>query len=507
MINTKIIRDFVSNLSNRYNQWILSMGLFKLALLIFLISSIVKIIAAFTSIAPIYPDEVMQTVEVAHRYAFGTGSLPWEFVQGVRSVVFPKLISYFYLFFDAAGISGGLGINIALKVVLGLLHGIGAVFVFLIIAGRIGASLGFLFGCLYSLHYLSAYIAVRTLTESVAIPFLIAALFFADRFVSRERGRYALLAGIMCGIALMLRLQTAVFSAGLFLGVLVAARRRWSGAGWFFAGSFILVLIQGAVDFVSWGSFFHSARSYISSDTFRGVASLPDVLPASFYIKRIFNDLPIIEVCGAFVFSILAFRSRRDLLLVIPTLLFMLFHLITPLKQVRFIFPVYVLIPMYAYLLCGIYMRFSPNIMKSVLITILLLVSLVQGFLFFYPQWDSSQYSDPCERHVPVHEYVRISALMGNISDISQGYIMGLHSKFSGGYAYFHKHGARIDSYGEPEKFKGGHEVLRREIQNKRDGVYVAIRKWYDSSYTEFSPYLIPYMETKEYRIYKFSAK
>ena len=40
-----------------------------------------------------HPDEVFQSVEQAHRLVFGTGLVPWEFVYGTRSWVFPGALA------------------------------------------------------------------------------------------------------------------------------------------------------------------------------------------------------------------------------------------------------------------------------------------------------------------------------------------------------------------------------------------------------------------------------
>lgn len=42
------------------------------------------------------PDEYWQSLEVAHKLAFGTGHLTWEWTQGIRSYVYPALIAGLY---------------------------------------------------------------------------------------------------------------------------------------------------------------------------------------------------------------------------------------------------------------------------------------------------------------------------------------------------------------------------------------------------------------------------
>jgi len=41
----------------------------------------------------LYPDEVMQYLEQAHRLVFGAGMVPWEYEHGVRSWVVPLVLA------------------------------------------------------------------------------------------------------------------------------------------------------------------------------------------------------------------------------------------------------------------------------------------------------------------------------------------------------------------------------------------------------------------------------
>src|SRR5258708_3916216 len=40
-----------------------------------------------------WPDEIYQSLEPAHHWVFGTGILPWEFIEGARSWAFPATIA------------------------------------------------------------------------------------------------------------------------------------------------------------------------------------------------------------------------------------------------------------------------------------------------------------------------------------------------------------------------------------------------------------------------------
>src|SRR5437763_15731616 len=40
-----------------------------------------------------WPDEIYQSLEPAHHWVFGTGILPWEFIEGARNWAFPATIA------------------------------------------------------------------------------------------------------------------------------------------------------------------------------------------------------------------------------------------------------------------------------------------------------------------------------------------------------------------------------------------------------------------------------
>lgn len=42
------------------------------------------------------PDEYWQTLEVAHKQAFGYGALTWEWQKGIRNYLYPSVVALLY---------------------------------------------------------------------------------------------------------------------------------------------------------------------------------------------------------------------------------------------------------------------------------------------------------------------------------------------------------------------------------------------------------------------------
>lgn len=49
-------------------------------------------------------DEYWQSLEVAHKLAFGYGELTWEWTLGIRSYVYPLFIGFFYKILQIIGL-------------------------------------------------------------------------------------------------------------------------------------------------------------------------------------------------------------------------------------------------------------------------------------------------------------------------------------------------------------------------------------------------------------------
>ena len=54
------------------------------------VALVVRVWAVLTQTYVIHPDETYQYFEQAHRLAFGSGVVPWEYLEGVRSWLLPE---------------------------------------------------------------------------------------------------------------------------------------------------------------------------------------------------------------------------------------------------------------------------------------------------------------------------------------------------------------------------------------------------------------------------------
>ena len=149
-------------------------------LAIFTLSLFVRIYASTTSLAQIFPDEIFQTLEPAHKLAFGRGITYWEFKVGARSWFLPGIIAGIYKFLDIIGIKDPLYINIGVKIFFSLINSLAVSVVYLLFRRHsLDKKEAFLFSLPLAASYLLSYISVRTISESAALPFMVFSVYFA----------------------------------------------------------------------------------------------------------------------------------------------------------------------------------------------------------------------------------------------------------------------------------------------------------------------------------------
>lgn len=63
---------------------------------VFGIFLLIRLFSVFFVQTYFVPDEYWQSLEVAHKISFGYGYLTWEWRAGIRSYIYPLIISAFY---------------------------------------------------------------------------------------------------------------------------------------------------------------------------------------------------------------------------------------------------------------------------------------------------------------------------------------------------------------------------------------------------------------------------
>jgi GPI mannosyltransferase 3 len=300
-------------------------GLLAFALLIR-----VTAIVAFPSIH--HPDENFQLFEPAHRLAFGSGIVPWEFQAGIRSPVLPFL--YAGIFAVAEPIVGGPeGYLAVAKLVLALssLAGVAAVYQ---MGKRTSPTHALIGGLVVATWFELVYFADRPLTEAVATTVLLIGLSLAsvsDHELSQNR---LLTIGLCLGLCLMLRIHLAVglFVAAIFVGRLGLRTRWWPMA----LSGLIPVAVFGAADWITYGAPFHSYVEYVRINLIQGKASLWGEQSTGWYFHRLLLQwkyaLPVLVI-------LMLVRARASMIWLTVAMAIIVSLSFVPHKEYRFMFP------------------------------------------------------------------------------------------------------------------------------------------------------------------------
>lgn len=282
----------------------------------------------------LWPDEIFQSLEQAHRLVFGYGVVPWEFREGTRSWLLPGLLAPAVA---AGGWAGGLAHVHAAQVLLSLasLVPVWAAWAWARPLGRAPAvvAAAACAGWFDLLLY-----APKALAEAVAAaPLVLGLLLARPRGGDRPAGALAG-AGAALALAVALRLQLA--PAVAVAAVLVARRdlRAWRALA---LGAAPVVLGAGALDALTWSAPFHSYLANVRVNLVEGRSEAFGVEPWWFYLAA----LPAAWGWAApAVLALAALGARRRPELAATALAVVAAHSAIPHKEPRFVFPAVVLV-------------------------------------------------------------------------------------------------------------------------------------------------------------------
>ena len=189
-------------------------------------------------------------------------------------------------------------------------------------------------GWVLSLLWILPFFSVRNLVEFTSIPFLMWGVWL---LVNQKAMRCFFFAGILLGMAVSFRYQIGVFAIGI--AAFYFFQWKWRPFLLFCSGVLLtFILTQGLVDYLIWGYPFAELISYVSYNMTEGTEYMPNTNYFMYFYV----------LFGLFLFpmAIFAFAGfftmwKKQVLLFLPTLLFILFHTVYPNRQERFVLTVF----------------------------------------------------------------------------------------------------------------------------------------------------------------------
>ena len=281
----------------------------------------------------VWPDEIFQTVEPAHRLVYGSGLVAWEFQLGVRSWLLPGVIAGLMELSRIAGDGPDFYLPL-IALSFAALAAAPVICCFLWARPLFGAAGALIAGIVVAASPELVYFGARTLSEVVAGHLLIVALYTLEpgwRVISRRR---LVLGGALLGLVVVTRIQ---------LVPAVAAAALW--ANWRFdrgrftaisVGAAGILVVSGLLDALTLGYPFASVWRYVVYNLYYGVSATFGVEPWSYYFL---GELGLWAGAGATLLLLATLGAWRMPLLLLLAVVILLVHSGIAHKEYRFIYP------------------------------------------------------------------------------------------------------------------------------------------------------------------------
>jgi hypothetical protein len=287
-----------------------------------------RIATGLTQTHVLFFDETMQYFEQGHRLAFGSGVVPWEFDDGIRSWLLPGLIAL--VMHAMAWFSDNPMLYVG--VVRTLCAALSMVIVFIGYragerdSGRMGAIVT---GGFCAVWFDLIYFAPAVMTEVLAAHCAIAALYLGEGARTTRRVFWI---GALFGVAVCLRYQ---YAPALAVAAIWQNRRDLNCWQWLFLGAAsVLLPFSGVLDAITWGAAFQSIWLNFARNSLQGIAIASGTSGPGYYMEYLtiaLMPLPLflgLAAVGATRFPALAIAAVATLVM----------HSLLPHKEVRFIY-------------------------------------------------------------------------------------------------------------------------------------------------------------------------
>jgi hypothetical protein len=414
------------------------------AIVVLVLAALPRFWAAWFDQGVFWPDEIFQSVEQAHRLAFGFGVVPWEFRLGARSWVFPGMVAGLLKVGALLGMTSGRSLMLLVKTAMASVSLLGVYLsmrLAYMLAGRRAALLAGAFGGFFSVSLL---LGSRCSTEMASAPLLIGSYLLASR---SGRARQ-LLAGGLVGLSIFLRYQNGLVALGI--PAILVSERRYKDAIEFSAAVAILWLLGGLLDWYTWGHPFHAVRKYLYFNLMKS-AKKYGAYPFTYYAKVAWSAAgPVVAVIVAGF--LLSFRKAPKLASLVAV--YVLLHCIVPHKEFRFLMPI---VPL-AFALAGAGLADAiERVRYNDALTFALAATCAawMGFLATRLTWERMGFPSDRGARSPWHSGEGINRLLADLggkADVCGVIVTGESFGWIGGYSYFHRDVDMFSQLGEAEE-------------------------------------------------------
>jgi len=289
------------------------------------------------------PDETFQYLEPAHRLAFGSGIITWEYIYGIRSWLLPGVIAGVMRLASLVDPDPA-GYVIPLRL-LCVLASLSVPFVgFQMAARRFGLPTAILTGLLCALAYQAVYFSSVIMTEPLVADLSLLGIWLGDGTHEQPpKPRRLLLAGLLFGLAASLRYQYAPVLGAVVL--LQHARNRRSLVLVAAGGLAVVMLAVGVLDAITLGAPFRSVWLNYKFNAREGVSSAMGT--ESWFYYLVYYPIAWGAITPVLLVGVV-FGAMSAPMLGIAVVSTIGLHSMVPHKELRFVFLATACLPMLA---------------------------------------------------------------------------------------------------------------------------------------------------------------
>lgn len=353
-----------SRVSNKSKNWlketIHQLKTNWLVVSIWFLALLLRILAAFFSKGYTHPDEHFQAIEIAYREIFNYGLIPWEFIAGARSWVFPYIVLIIFKIEIALGLIDIEQLLVGVRLFSGIISMISVIVAYYFTKKVFGKIAGLFATGFIAFWYDFIFWSTRTMADGLAMNFTFLGTYLiyncctptsqeslpknkinpttGQKKTTKKALLESIFAGFCIGFSYMLKFPVAIIAIPIVIWLLIHKKGFYLLC---FSGTAILMLlIQGVIDIFTWGSFLHSTIVFVNYNIISGQSAKHGSFPFFSYIPLIAARFMAFSPFFL-LFIILGIQKKKKIVYLLGTALFFLivFSLISH-KEYRFVFPI-----------------------------------------------------------------------------------------------------------------------------------------------------------------------
>lgn len=398
-------------------------------------------VALFTN--QIYnPDELFQYLEQAHQLVFGYGYVPWEYRFGIRSWLFPMLISIPLYLCKFVGLDKPTFYVPFIKIIFCLISLSSVYLTYAIGRNLKNKKVGLYAAFFVAIWYELIYFAHKATPDIVVVYVMIYCLYLTTKTVNKKN---MILFGFFSALVLIIRLQ---YLPALGILYLVLFFKHFKNLKLYFklyvinAAVFLLTIFVfvGLLDYITWSKFFASAYNNYLFNKVYNVSSDFGTAPYYYYYYVLQSTSLKMFLISLIVGLIFIKRTYSMLLLILALVIS---HSYIPHKEYRFIL---LAIPLYFLILAFLFEKIKFKFLSYFLIVVIFTIS-VFGSLQKLPEQHYAYQKSIWK----TDEILKIYLYLSQKNNVKSILVTEPEHCFNdGGYYYLHKNVPILAPYNSP---------------------------------------------------------